>query len=137
MIQARQGMNQHSNLYSGQVQQHGQNSYYSNTQSPSSALQQVTSNSVYSSCLHRVVLLISLCPVPPGNCPSAQLPAVPSKLWLRWSPAPPGAPAHAPPGPAHHQQTAPCFPAVQRHNGPQPQHDAAPHQQGVLMCGSD
>ncbi|KAL1022480.1 hypothetical protein UPYG_G00028280 [Umbra pygmaea] len=37
----RQGMSQHSNLYSGQVQQHGQNSYYSNTQSPSSAMQQV------------------------------------------------------------------------------------------------
>ncbi|XP_015253474.1 PREDICTED: protein PRRC2C isoform X1 [Cyprinodon variegatus] len=40
--QARQGMNQHSNMYSGQVQQHGQSSYYSNTQSPSSAMQQVT-----------------------------------------------------------------------------------------------
>lgn len=39
--QARQGMNQHSNMYSGQVQQHGQSSYYSNTQSPSSAMQQV------------------------------------------------------------------------------------------------
>ncbi|XP_042175776.1 protein PRRC2C isoform X4 [Oncorhynchus tshawytscha] len=37
----RQGMSQHSNLYSGQVQQHGQSSYYSNTQSPSSAMQQV------------------------------------------------------------------------------------------------
>lgn len=37
----RQGMGQHSNLYSGQVQQHTQNSYYSSTQSPSSALQQV------------------------------------------------------------------------------------------------
>ncbi|XP_051511184.1 protein PRRC2C-like isoform X2 [Myxocyprinus asiaticus] len=36
----RQGMSQHSNLYSGQVQQ--QNSYYSSTQSPSSTLQQVT-----------------------------------------------------------------------------------------------
>uniref|UniRef100_A0A8C2GIT1 Proline-rich coiled-coil 2C n=1 Tax=Cyprinus carpio TaxID=7962 RepID=A0A8C2GIT1_CYPCA len=36
----RQGMSQHSNLYSGQVQQ--QSSYYSSTQSPSSALQQVT-----------------------------------------------------------------------------------------------
>ncbi|XP_051952248.1 protein PRRC2C-like [Xyrauchen texanus] len=36
----RQGMSQHSNLYSGQVQQ--QTSYYSSTQSPSSALQQVT-----------------------------------------------------------------------------------------------
>lgn len=44
MIQARQGMNQHSNLYSGQVQQHGQSSYYSNTQSPSSAMQQVKTN---------------------------------------------------------------------------------------------
>ncbi|XP_017284274.1 protein PRRC2C isoform X1 [Kryptolebias marmoratus] len=42
LLQARQGMNQHSNMYSGQVQQHGQSSYYSNTQSPSSALQQVT-----------------------------------------------------------------------------------------------
>lgn len=42
LIQARQGMNQHSNMYSGQVQQHGQSSYYSNTQSPSSAMQQVT-----------------------------------------------------------------------------------------------
>uniref|UniRef100_H3CAD1 Proline rich coiled-coil 2C n=1 Tax=Tetraodon nigroviridis TaxID=99883 RepID=H3CAD1_TETNG len=42
LLQARQGMNQHSNLYSGQVQQHGQSSYYSNTQSPSSAMQQVT-----------------------------------------------------------------------------------------------
>ncbi|XP_030626190.1 LOW QUALITY PROTEIN: protein PRRC2C [Chanos chanos] len=42
LLQARQGMNQHSNLYSGQVQQHTQNSYYSSTQSPSSALQQVT-----------------------------------------------------------------------------------------------
>lgn len=41
-VQARQGMNQHSNMYSGQVQQHGQSSYYSNTQSPSSAMQQVT-----------------------------------------------------------------------------------------------
>ncbi|XP_046691688.1 protein PRRC2C isoform X1 [Silurus meridionalis] len=38
----RQGMSQHSNLYSGQVQQHTQSSYYSSTQSPSSALQQVT-----------------------------------------------------------------------------------------------
>ncbi|XP_071010388.1 protein PRRC2C-like isoform X1 [Oncorhynchus clarkii lewisi] len=37
----RQGMSPHSNLYSGQVQQHGQSSYYSNTQSPSSAMQQV------------------------------------------------------------------------------------------------
>ncbi|XP_052391759.1 protein PRRC2C isoform X2 [Carassius gibelio] len=36
----RQGMSQHSNLYSGQVQQ--QSSYYSSTQSPNSALQQVT-----------------------------------------------------------------------------------------------
>ncbi|XP_029563296.1 protein PRRC2C isoform X3 [Salmo trutta] len=35
----RQGMSPHSNLYSGQVQQHS--SYYSNTQSPSSAMQQV------------------------------------------------------------------------------------------------
>uniref|UniRef100_A0A1A8J888 Proline-rich coiled-coil 2C n=1 Tax=Nothobranchius kuhntae TaxID=321403 RepID=A0A1A8J888_NOTKU len=42
LLQARQGMNQHSNIYSGQVQQHGQSSYYSNTQSPSSAMQQVT-----------------------------------------------------------------------------------------------
>ncbi|KAM9385131.1 protein PRRC2C [Pholidichthys leucotaenia] len=42
LLQARQGMNQHSNMYSGQVQQHGQSSYYSNTQSPSSAMQQVT-----------------------------------------------------------------------------------------------
>lgn len=41
LVQARQGMNQHSNMYSGQVQQHGQSSYYSNTQSPSSAMQQV------------------------------------------------------------------------------------------------
>ncbi|KAM9831336.1 LOW QUALITY PROTEIN: protein PRRC2C [Neosynchiropus ocellatus] len=41
LLQARQGMNQHSNIYSGQVQQHGQSSYYSNTPSPSSALQQV------------------------------------------------------------------------------------------------
>ncbi|KAL7888098.1 hypothetical protein AOLI_G00030720 [Acnodon oligacanthus] len=41
-ILQRQGMSQHSNLYSGQVQQHTQNSYYSSTQSPSSALQQVT-----------------------------------------------------------------------------------------------
>ncbi|KAM4575620.1 protein PRRC2C isoform 1-T1 [Fundulus diaphanus] len=40
--QARQGMSQHSNMYSGQVQQHGQSSYYSSTQSPSSAMQQVT-----------------------------------------------------------------------------------------------
>lgn len=47
MIQARQGMNQHSNLYSGQVQQHGQSSYYSNTQSPSSAMQQVKTNNCY------------------------------------------------------------------------------------------
>lgn len=44
VLQARQGMNQHSNLYSGQVQQHGQSSYYSNTQSPSSAMQQVKTN---------------------------------------------------------------------------------------------
>uniref|UniRef100_A0A673MVP0 Protein PRRC2C-like n=1 Tax=Sinocyclocheilus rhinocerous TaxID=307959 RepID=A0A673MVP0_9TELE len=36
----RQGMSQHSNLFSGQVQQ--QSSYYSSTQSPSSALQQMT-----------------------------------------------------------------------------------------------
>ncbi|CAI5640031.1 unnamed protein product [Oreochromis niloticus] len=42
LLQTRQGMNQHSNMYSGQVQQHGQSSYYSNTQSPSSAMQQVT-----------------------------------------------------------------------------------------------
>lgn len=42
LVQTRQGMNQHSNMYSGQVQQHGQSSYYSNTQSPSSAMQQVT-----------------------------------------------------------------------------------------------
>ncbi|XP_028258879.1 protein PRRC2C isoform X2 [Parambassis ranga] len=42
LLQARQGMNQHSNMYSGQVQQHGQSSYYSNTPSPSSAMQQVT-----------------------------------------------------------------------------------------------
>ncbi|XP_061681906.1 protein PRRC2C isoform X1 [Syngnathoides biaculeatus] len=42
LLQARQGMNQHSNIYSGQVQQHGQSSYYSNTQSPSSGMQQVT-----------------------------------------------------------------------------------------------
>nr|XP_061790441.1 protein PRRC2C-like [Nerophis lumbriciformis] len=42
LLQARQGMNQHSSMYSGQVQQHGQSSYYSNTQSPSSAMQQVT-----------------------------------------------------------------------------------------------
>ncbi|KAM6963234.1 protein PRRC2C [Aplochiton taeniatus] len=42
LLQARQGMNQHSNMYSGQVPQHGQSSYYSNTQSPSSAMQQVT-----------------------------------------------------------------------------------------------
>ncbi|XP_019752074.1 protein PRRC2C isoform X2 [Hippocampus comes] len=42
LLQARQGMSQHSNMYSGQVQQHGQSSYYSNTQSPSSAMQQVT-----------------------------------------------------------------------------------------------
>ncbi|XP_062858216.1 protein PRRC2C [Trichomycterus rosablanca] len=41
-ILQRQGMSQHSNLYSGQVQQHTQNSYYSSTQSPSSAMQQVT-----------------------------------------------------------------------------------------------
>lgn len=42
LLQARQGMSQHSNMYSGQVQQHGQSSYYSNAQSPSSAMQQVT-----------------------------------------------------------------------------------------------
>ncbi|XP_034036303.1 protein PRRC2C [Thalassophryne amazonica] len=42
LLQARQGINQHSNMYSGQVQQHSQSSYYSNTQSPSSAMQQVT-----------------------------------------------------------------------------------------------
>ncbi|XP_068599150.1 protein PRRC2C [Brachionichthys hirsutus] len=42
LLQARQGIGQHSNMYSGQVQQHGQSSYYSNTQSPSSAMQQVT-----------------------------------------------------------------------------------------------
>lgn len=41
LFQARQGMSQHSNMYSGQVQQHGQSSYYSSTQSPSSAMQQV------------------------------------------------------------------------------------------------
>ncbi|XP_023809774.1 protein PRRC2C isoform X3 [Oryzias latipes] len=42
LLQARQSISQHSNLYSGQVQQHGQSSYYSSTQSPSSAMQQVT-----------------------------------------------------------------------------------------------
>uniref|UniRef100_G3PP53 Proline-rich coiled-coil 2C n=1 Tax=Gasterosteus aculeatus TaxID=69293 RepID=G3PP53_GASAC len=42
LLQARQGMSQHSNMYSGQVQQHGQSSYYSSTQSPSSAMQQMT-----------------------------------------------------------------------------------------------
>lgn len=42
LLQARQGMNQHSNMYSGQVQQHSQSSYYSNTQSASSAMQQVS-----------------------------------------------------------------------------------------------
>lgn len=73
----------------------------------------------------------------PGNGPSAQFPAVPSQLWLRWSPAPPGTAPHAPPGPAtQHQQAAPWFPAVQGPNGPQPQHDAAPHQQGVLVGGA-
>ncbi|XP_041133967.1 protein PRRC2C-like isoform X3 [Polyodon spathula] len=41
LLQARQGLSQPSNLYSGQVQQPGQSSYYSSTQSASSALQQV------------------------------------------------------------------------------------------------
>ncbi|XP_077963897.1 protein PRRC2C isoform X6 [Gasterosteus aculeatus] len=41
-LMARQGMSQHSNMYSGQVQQHGQSSYYSSTQSASSAMQQMT-----------------------------------------------------------------------------------------------
>ncbi|MFT7801549.1 protein PRRC2C isoform X1 [Arapaima gigas] len=40
LLQARQGLSQHSNLYSGQ--QPGQSSFYSSTQPPSSALQQVT-----------------------------------------------------------------------------------------------
>ncbi|XP_059923988.1 protein PRRC2C isoform X3 [Gadus macrocephalus] len=45
LMQARQGMNQHSNMYSGHGHTHGhghgQSSYYSNTQSASSAMQQV------------------------------------------------------------------------------------------------
>nr|XP_033815931.1 protein PRRC2C isoform X3 [Geotrypetes seraphini] len=41
LLQARQGLGQPSNLYSGQVQQSGQTSFYSTAQSPS-ALQQVT-----------------------------------------------------------------------------------------------
>lgn len=85
-------------------------------------------------CIGYVFTILDLSP---GNSPPAQFPAVPSKLWLRWSPAPSGPSPNTPPGSAaHHQQTALCFPALQRHNGPQPQHDAASCQQGVLMCAS-
>ncbi|XP_059503757.1 protein PRRC2C isoform X4 [Stegostoma tigrinum] len=42
LIQARPGLTQPSNLYTGQVQQPGQSNYYSTAQSPNAALQQVT-----------------------------------------------------------------------------------------------
>lgn len=57
-------------MYSGQVQQHGQSSYYSNTQSPSSAMQQVIyiqtlkelilfyQSSNFQICTIRVVLIV-------------------------------------------------------------------------------
>lgn len=150
-------MNQHSNMYSGQVQQHGQSSYYSNTQSPSSAMQQVTkirTEYVFESLNSQIVSVVALkndCVVSDsclthyyinyfvfptvGDCPSAQFPALLAKLWLRRRPATPGTAPHSSPGPApYNQSTAPCFPAVQGHNGPQPQHDAAAHQQGTDCC---
>lgn len=127
VIQARQGMSQHSNLYSGQVQQHGQSSYYSNTQSPSSAMQQVKANNCCCVNLNFIFTLIfillkissgklngrrirsmtylTFCLAPSlGNSPPAQFPALPSKLWLRWRPASPGTAPNAPPGPAPHHQ---------------------------------
>lgn len=58
-------MNQHSNMYSGQVQQHGQSSYYSSTQSPSSAMQQVRPQPGSSSELSE--------PVQPLTCPLFQV----------------------------------------------------------------
>lgn len=130
-------MNQHSNMYSGQVQQHGQSSYYSNTQSPSSAMQQVThlhpefysfETDITVSCkLNKYPKYIFL-----DDCPSAGFPVVPAKLWFRWRPAPLGTPSHSSPGPtSQHQQTTPRFSALQRHYGPQPQHDAASEQQGT------
>lgn len=160
LVQARQGMNQHSNMYSGQVQQHGQSSYYSNTQSPSSAMQQVTNTDLMfrtflksSSCLWRgeggvaqclllfvpemylsVLFIIFSLNLSPGHSPSAQFPAVPAKLWLRWRPASSGTATHASPSPAPHQSTAPSLPTIQRHHGPQPQHDAASNQQGTAVC---
>lgn len=70
----------------------------------------------------------------PGDCPSAQFPAVPAKLWLECRPAPPGAAAHSSTGPTtKHQPSAPGVPAVPRHYGSQPQHDAASHQQGTVV----
>ncbi|XP_064415977.1 protein PRRC2C isoform X4 [Latimeria chalumnae] len=42
LLQARQGLTQPSNLYSGQVQQPGQSSFYNTAQSPTAALQQMT-----------------------------------------------------------------------------------------------
>lgn len=150
-------MNQHSNMYSGQVQQHGQSSYYSNTQSPNSGMQQVTyiqtlkelilfyqsSNSqirvvlIVVESIHVFVYYLPFCclNLSPGDSPSAQFPVVSAKLWLRWRSASPGTASHSSPGPApHHQSTAPSLPAIQRHHGPQPQHDAASHQQGTVVC---
>lgn len=148
LIQARQGMNQHSNMYSGQVQQHGQSSYYSNTQSPSSAMQQVTSMMVGYNKINMFLLIEGLVilflnklfnivclDLSLGDCPTVQFTVVPAKLWLGWRPASPGTAPNSSPGPApQHQPAAPCFPAIQRHHGPQPQHDAASHQQGVCRC---
>lgn len=85
-------------------------------------------------CVDDVVTVLGLSP---GNGPPAQFPAVPSKLWLGGSPAASGPPANASPGSAaHHQQTALRLPAISRHHGPEPQHDAASYQQGVFMCAS-
>lgn len=83
-----------------------------------------------------VFILFSL----PGDRPSAQFPVVSAKLWLRWRSAPPGTASHSSTGPTpQHEPTASCLPAIPRHHGSQPQHDAASHQQGtvvVSMCGS-
>lgn len=133
-------MNQHSNMYSGQVQQHGQSSYYSNTQSASSAMQQVTqmqtehSLAATFSPLDLYSVLVCLRPSP-GDRPPAQLPALLAKLRLWRRPAAPGAAPDSSAGPAPHTQSAaPRVPTIQGHHGPQPQHDAAAHQQGTVKC---
>lgn len=90
---------------------------------------------IFSVCLHcffylTVVHLI----LSPGDRPSAQFPVVPAKLWLRWRSAPPSAASHSSTGAApQHEPTAPCLPAIPRHHGSQPQHDAASHQQGTVV----